>query len=188
MSLRPQIPVRTSESDATLSFIRQMGVENVSLMLKPDEINREVLQQQKEKLARFGMTISDAACNELQKNKSIHLNLPDRDFQIERFNNMLRVLGEEKIPFTSIAWQPNGILRTDHRVGQHTRGGNSAFCDQARSLPAPTPKAEPTRRRRSGKTSPTSWKRSSPWPRRPVSGWRCTPTTRRWPAWQASPA
>lgn len=48
MSLRPQIPVRTSESDATLSFIRQMGVENVSLMLKPDEINREV-QQQKEK-------------------------------------------------------------------------------------------------------------------------------------------
>lgn len=42
MSLRPQIPVRTSESDATLSFIRQMGVENVSLMLKPDEINREV--------------------------------------------------------------------------------------------------------------------------------------------------
>ena len=56
--------------------------KNVSLMLKPDEINREVLQQQKEKLARFGMTISDAACNELQKNKSIHLNLPDRDFQI----------------------------------------------------------------------------------------------------------
>ena len=45
MSLRPQIPVRTSESDATLSFIRQMGVENVSLMRKPDEINREVLQQ-----------------------------------------------------------------------------------------------------------------------------------------------
>ena len=137
MSLRPQIPVRTSESDATLSFIRQMGVENVSLMLKPDEINREVLQQQKEKLARFGMTISDAACNELQKNKSIHLNLPDRDFQIERFNNMLRVLGEEKIPFTSIAWQPNGILRTDHRVGQHTRGGNSAFCDQAEILARP---------------------------------------------------
>ena len=94
MSLRPQIPVRTSESDATLSFIRQMGVENVSLMLKPDEINREVLQQQKEKLARFGMTISDAACNELQKNKSIHLNLPERDLQIERFNNMLLVLGE----------------------------------------------------------------------------------------------
>lgn len=93
MSLRPQIPVRTSESDATLSFIRQMGVENVSLMLKPDEITRDVLQAQKEKLARYSMTISDAACNELQKNKSIHLNLPDRDHQIERFNNIFACAG-----------------------------------------------------------------------------------------------
>ena len=38
MSMRPQIPVRTVESEEALAFIRQMGVENVSLMLKPDEI------------------------------------------------------------------------------------------------------------------------------------------------------
>lgn len=86
MSLRPQIPVRTSESDATLSFIRQMGVENVSLMLKPDEITRDVLQAQKEKLARYSMTISDAACNELQKKQeyppeSARSRSPNRAFQ-----------------------------------------------------------------------------------------------------------
>ena len=62
MSMRPQIPVRTVESEEALAFIRQMGVENVSLMLKPDEITREVIQQQKEKLARHHLTISDAAC------------------------------------------------------------------------------------------------------------------------------
>ena len=110
MSMRPQIPVRTSESEEALAFIRQMGVENVSLMLKPEEIRVEVLRAQKEKLAKFGMTISDAACMELQKNKSIHLGLPDRDQEIEKFIHMLRVFGEEQIPFTSIAWQPNGIL------------------------------------------------------------------------------
>lgn len=137
MSMRPQIPVLTTESEASLSFIRQMGIEYVSLFLKPDEITREVLQAQKEKLARYGLTISDAACNELQKNKSIHLNLPDRDYQIERFNQMLQVLGDEKIPFTSIAWQPNGILRTAHKVGQHTRGAVSAFCDQTEIMACP---------------------------------------------------
>lgn len=47
MSMRPQIPVLTTESEASLSFIRQMGIEYVSLFLKPDEITREVLQAQK---------------------------------------------------------------------------------------------------------------------------------------------
>lgn len=137
MSMRPQIPVRTSESDAALSFIRQMGIEHVSLMLKADEITDECIAEQKKRLAAFGLTISDAACNELQKNKSIHLNLPDRDRQIERFNQMLEVLGRQEIPFTSIAWQPNGILRTDHRVGAHTRGGISSYCDQEEILSRP---------------------------------------------------
>lgn len=137
MSMRPQIPVRTSESEEALAFIRQMGVENVSLMLKPEEIRVEVLRAQKEKLAKFGMTISDAACMKLQKNKSIHLGLPDRDQEIEKFIHMLRVFGEEKIPFTSIAWQPNGILRTAWQVGRHTRGGVAMYCDQNEILARP---------------------------------------------------
>ena len=112
MSMRPQIPVRSSESEQALQFIRQMGIENVSLMLGPDELTAEAIRAQKNKLAAFGLRISDAACMELQKNKSIHLGLPDRDHEIDRFNQMLRVFGEEEIPFTSIAWQPNGILRT----------------------------------------------------------------------------
>ena len=98
MSMRPQIPVRSSESEQALQFIRQMGIENVSLMLGPDELTAEAIRAQKNKLAAFGLRISDAACMELQKNKSIHLGLPDRDHEIDRFNQMLRVFGEEEIP------------------------------------------------------------------------------------------
>lgn len=137
MSMRPQIPVRVAENDETLSFIRQMGIEYVSLMLQPNEINRETVAAAKERLAKFGLTVSDAFCNQLQKNKSIHLNLPDRDEQIEKFIHMLRVLGEEEIPFTSIAWQPNGILRTARKVGEHTRGGVSFYCDTEEILARP---------------------------------------------------
>ena len=137
MSMKPQIPVRASESDQALSFIRQMGVEHVSLMLKPEEITYECIAAQKERLAGFGMTVTDAACNELQKNRSIHLNLPDREEQIEKFIQMLRVLGKAEIPFTSIAWQPHGILRTGRFVGEHTRGAASFICDQEEIMKRP---------------------------------------------------
>ena len=137
MSMKPQIPVRTADSDDALSFIRQMGIEYVSLSLKPEGLTYDCVMKQKERLAKFGLTVSDALCNELQKNKSIHLNFPDRDDQIRRFNDMLQVLGKAEVPFTSIAWQPNGILRTDHRVGRHTRGGISAYCDQNEIMARP---------------------------------------------------
>ena len=128
--MRPQIPVRVAESDETLAFIRQMGIEHVSLMLKAEELSSDCIERQQERLAGFGLTVSDAACNELQKNRSIHLNLPDRDYQIERFQHMLEVLGQRKIAFTSIAWQPHGILRTGHKSGEKTRGGISSYCEQ----------------------------------------------------------
>ena len=51
MSMRPQIPVRSSESEQALQFIRQMGIENVSLMLGPDELTAEAIRAQKNKLA-----------------------------------------------------------------------------------------------------------------------------------------
>ena len=47
MSMRPQIPVRSSESEQALQFIRQMGIENVSLMLGPDELTAEAIRAQK---------------------------------------------------------------------------------------------------------------------------------------------
>lgn len=137
MSMRPQIPVLSTESDDSLSFIRQMGVENVSLMLKLDELSYDFIAAQQEHLAKFGLIVSDAACMALQKNKSIHLNLADRDEQIALFNKMLHEMGKAKVPFTSIAWQPNGILRTGREVGKHTRGAASFYCDQTEIMARP---------------------------------------------------
>ena len=136
-TLRPQLPVRTTEDENALKFIQQMGIEYVSLGLKRDEINYDVIMRQKEKLNKYNIKISDVFCNDLQKNKSIHLNLPNRDSEIDAFNNMLKILGKANIHFTSIAWQPNGILRTAKAVGKYTRGGVSSICDQAEILARP---------------------------------------------------
>ena len=137
MSMRPQIPATTRDTDDALRFIQQMGIEYVSLMLKPEELTYEKIKEQQDRLAGFGLTVSDAACNELQKNRSIHLALPDRDEQIKRFNDMLYVMGKAGIEFTSIAWQPHGILRTANKVGEHTRGGVAMFCDQEEIMARP---------------------------------------------------
>lgn len=137
MSMKVQLPVRAGESDDTLRFIQQMGIGSVSLMLQPEELTCARVCAEQERLARFGLTVSDALCQQMQKNKSIHLALPGRDEQIDRFCAMLRVFGQCGIPFTSIAWQPNGILRTAHRAGAHTRGGISAYADQDEILARP---------------------------------------------------
>lgn len=137
MALRPQIPVAVASPDADLAVIRQCGIGDVSLMLNPEELRDDVVARAQERLARFDLTVSDAYCMPLQKNRAIHLGLPERDGQIDLFSHMVRVLGRAHIPFTSIAWQPHGILRTDWRVGRHTRGGVSMYCDQAEILGRP---------------------------------------------------
>lgn len=137
MSMKPQIPVSASESDGALRFIQQMGLEYVSLMLKPEEITYDFVAAQQERLAGFGLKVSDALCPVLQKNKSIHLGHSDRDEHIEKFVELLRVLGKANVPFTSIAWQPNGILRTGFRAAENTRGGISSYVHQDEIMSRP---------------------------------------------------
>lgn len=137
MSMKVQIPVKAGESEEILAFIREMGVEHVSLMLGMEDLSYDFIASEKDRLKQMGLHISDAACMKMQKNKSIHLGLADRDREIDHFIHMLTVLGKAEIPFTSIAWQPNGILRTAHKVGQFTRGGISAFADENEILKRP---------------------------------------------------
>ena len=65
MSMRPQIPITTAESDDGLSFIRQMGIEHISLMLKPEELTDEAVAAAQERLAQYHITVSDALCQPL---------------------------------------------------------------------------------------------------------------------------
>lgn len=137
MSMKVQIPVKTGEDEDVLSFIRQMGIEDVSMIFSPEELNYETIMSEKTRLEAFGLRISDAACMPLQKNRQICLGLEGRDQEIAKFNEMLRVFGKAGIPFTSVAWQPHGILRTGHRAGKHTRGGISSYADQDEILSRP---------------------------------------------------
>ncbi len=137
MSMKVQIPLMANESDDHLGFIHEMGVEYVSLFLKYEELSYENIMKEKDRLQKFGITISDVACLSLQKNKKIILGLDGRDEEIEKYNHMLSTLAKTEIPYTSVAWQPNGILRTGHKATQLTRGGISSYADMEEILKRP---------------------------------------------------
>ena len=133
-ALRPEVPVLLSASDNELKFIKAMGIEHLSLVLKRDELKEDVFHMGMERLRKNGFKVTNAACMELQKNRAIHLGLENRDEEIKAFIDAVKLFSSEGVEFTSIAWQPYGILRTDKRVGKYTRGQRALYCDECEIL------------------------------------------------------
>ena len=84
-ALRPEVPVLLSASDNELKFIKAMGIEHLSLVLKRDELKEDVFHMGMERLRKNGFKVTNAACMELQKNRAIHLGLENRDEEIKAF-------------------------------------------------------------------------------------------------------
>ena len=131
MAIQVELPARYGHTDEELAFIREMGVEYLNLNVMPDHANYEDMAREVERLARFGIRISDLACPPLQKDPAIILGSDQRDAEIEKFIAFTEMAGRIGAPIISVAWQPNGIFRTGRAAGEYTRGGVSFFADQA---------------------------------------------------------
>ena len=138
MSMKPLVGIRYAAADYELASIREMGVEYVELNLREEETTPEMLEAIKARLASFDLKIGILSCNSLQKNDIIDLNLTEkngravsRDAEIARFNQFVRNAAGAGIDVVSVAWQPTGIKRTGRGVGRFTRGGVSAYVEQA---------------------------------------------------------
>lgn len=127
--MKVQVPMRSAASDAELQFYREMGVEYVSVMFGEHDWDYESAARLQERLAGFGLTITDGGSFAVFKNPIIHLGLPGRDEAIERYNAFTRSMGKCGIPICSLAWQPDGAVRSYSRVGEHTRGSVSGIVD-----------------------------------------------------------
>lgn len=135
--MKVQIPIFSKISDEQLQFIREVGVNYVSVTFSHEDINYDAVASLQERMAKYNITITDGGCNELFKNPDIHLGRDDRDEAIDRYNDFTRILGKTGISIGYIAWQPNGILRTKYGVGRHTRGAISAIADMKEILARP---------------------------------------------------
>lgn len=129
MPVRFQMPARMGHTDEELAFIREMGIRYLNLNVMPPQANDEELMREKERLARFDLEISDLACPPLQKNPAIILGQENREQELDRFCDFVRLSGRMGVKIVSVAWQPNGIFRTGRACRPCTRGGVSAYAD-----------------------------------------------------------
>lgn len=129
MAIKVELPGRYGHSQAQLAFIREMGIHYLNLNVMPDHANYDDMMRETERLEKHHIFISDFACPPLQKNKDIILGTAEKDREIEKFNDFIRLSAKIGAPIVSVAWQPNGILRTARAVGRHTRGGTAFLAD-----------------------------------------------------------
>ena len=59
----------------------------------------------------------------------MHLGMEGQDEAIRKYNAFTRVMGRCQIPICSLAWQPDGAVRSYKKVGQYTRGSVSGIVD-----------------------------------------------------------
>lgn len=121
--------VKGSTSDEELQLIREMGIENVDLNLDYASSNYVSLTAILNRLDCFGLKAGNLSCMPLQKNKLIDLGLEGRDKEIEKFNAFVELANKVNVPIVSVAWQPNGILRSGRTVLPTSHGGISGYVD-----------------------------------------------------------
>ncbi len=101
--------INPQPSDDELLFLRQLGLCYCYTWL-PDELtNYDYLSALVNKVSRAGLTLYNAGNINLGKSPLIHLGLPGRDHDIERFAEMLRDLGRAGIKTTTFTWEPDRV-------------------------------------------------------------------------------
>lgn len=135
--MKVQSKVDSGYTDEQLLFIKQMGVQYVYVIFKDEHTDYDSVMRFKERLDRFGLTVTDAGNVHLYKNDKIHLGLEGRDEAIEAYNKFNIILGKAGIPVVYMTWEPNQVLTTRFDEGVHTRGaiGRIVELDELRSRP-----------------------------------------------------
>lgn len=98
-------------------------------MFRENDWDYDSVCRLQERMARYDLRITDGGSFSVFKNPVIHLGLEGRDEGIARYNRFTTVMGRCGIPVCSLAWQPDGAVRSYKRVGQHTRGSVSGIVD-----------------------------------------------------------
>ncbi len=121
-SMRIEPEAHTEE----LLFARQLGLHYVYTWVREDLWSYEALLALRHKVETAGLTLYNVGSYELGKSDKIHLALPGRDIEIEKFKAFLRNLGRAGIHTTTFTWEPTKVWSSD--PGE-TRGAISRRVD-----------------------------------------------------------
>lgn len=116
IKLCAQFPAKATDDD--LLFLKQIGIEYVSVQSLPGERTAGDFLALKKRYAGAGITVWNIGNTDVHNMPEVTLNLPGRDRKIEEYKTYLRNLGQAGIYYTTYAHMGNGIWssgRTDVR-------------------------------------------------------------------------
>ena len=121
-----QFPAKPTDDE--LLFLKQIGVEYVSVGSTPDLRTAEGFLQIKKRYADAGITVWNIGNTDVHNMPEVTLNLPGRDQKIEDYKNYLRNLGKAGISYTTYAHMGNGIWSSGR---SDVRGASAREFDMA---------------------------------------------------------
>jgi mannonate dehydratase len=107
-------------SDEDLQFVRQLGVEYITIWLHSDGSTYENFMRLRRKAEGASLKIWNIGNLDLHNMPDVTLNLQGRDQKIEEYKAYLRNLGKAGIAYTTYAHMGNGIWSSER---EKTRGG-----------------------------------------------------------------
>ena len=121
-----QFPAKPTDND--LLFLKQIGVDYVSVASTPDLRTAEGFLQIKKRYADAGITVWNIGNSDVHNMPEVTLNLPGRDQKVEDYKNYLRNLGKAGIYYTTYAHMGNGIWSSGRA---ESRGASAREFDMA---------------------------------------------------------
>ena len=107
IKLCAQFPAKPTDDD--LLFLKQIGIEYVSVQSLPGARTAEDFLAIKKRYADGGITVWNIGNTDVHNMPEVTLNLPGRDRKIEEYKTYLRNLGKAGIYYTTYAHMGNGI-------------------------------------------------------------------------------
>ena len=107
--------INPDPTDEELLFLRQLGLDYCYTWLSDDQSNYEYLLQLTERVSEAGLTLYNAGNMSVGKSDKIHLGLPGRDEDIDRFAELLRTLSRVGIYTTTFTWEPDQVWSSPRR-------------------------------------------------------------------------
>ena len=117
------VSISAEVEDDYLAFLKQMGIDWVTLWTTAPQAGATYYRQVKRRFASAGLRVYGFGNGNLHNQDAIVLGLENRDAKIEEYKQHLRALGEADIPYTTYAHMANGVWSSEP---ERTRGGAGA--------------------------------------------------------------
>ena len=128
--LKLAVQITAEPSDDDLAFVRQIGIEYVTLWARGPQCTPEYYASHRKSVEGAGLKLYGFGNTAVHNQDAIVLNLPDCDEKVKQYKAHLYSLARAGIPYTTYAHMANGIWSTER---EESRGASARAFDLAKA-------------------------------------------------------